>query len=156
MPHHPFVSLDGRVTDVFAHRFVLETAKGSRHLADLGPKGADAAAIKVGDKLVVEGDEHPSEIKVARLVRDGRSIDIPRPPKPPGPGQHADPAAALKAVQADGAAVLGEPMPHPKHFEILGQKGPCYVEYHVEFDGHIRKTKPVAADDHKWASVIGH
>jgi len=158
MPHHPATSLQGRVTDVFAHRFVIETRSGERHLADIGPKGAEAVALRAGDDVTIQGEVHPSEIKVTRLERAGRTIDIPRPPKPAPPGQdkQADSIVALDAVKAAGAAVLGAPMQHPRHFEVLGQKGTSYVEYHVEFDGRIRKEKPVERDDRKWANVIGH
>lgn len=157
MPHHPAISLEGRVTDIFAHRFVLETKAGERRLADLGPKGAEILALKAGDAIAIEGEEHPSEIKVTRLSRGGKAVDIHRAPKPgPKPHEAADPVVALDAVKAAGAAVLGEPMRHPRHFEVLGQKGTHYTEYHVEFDGHIRKEKPVPAGDPKWAAVIGH
>lgn len=157
MPHHPAIALRGRVTDVFAHRFVIETDAGERHLADLGPKGAESLRLKAGDQVALEGEKHPSEIKVTRLTRGGDVVDVHRPPKPGGGDNHADanPTVAIDAVEAAGAATLGEPVRHPKHFEVLGQKGSTYFEYHVAFDGHIRKEKPLDPDDRKWASVIG-
>ena len=44
MPLHDTTTLSGTIRHVFAHRFTIE-ADGQTHLADLGPKGADAFAL---------------------------------------------------------------------------------------------------------------
>lgn len=157
LPHHPLIKIDGRLTDVFAHRFVLETSSGERRLADLGPKGLELAQLKLEDAISLEGEEHPSEIKVTKIARNGGEfIEIPRPTKPGHKleGIGADPVRAIEAVKAAGAAILGDAVRHPKHFEVLGQKATGYFEYHVESDGHIRKERPVGIGDRKWSSVI--
>jgi hypothetical protein len=41
MPHHDIVALSGVVMNVFVHLFTIK-AEGKMHLADLGPKGAEA------------------------------------------------------------------------------------------------------------------
>lgn len=146
MPHHATTHLTGEVTDIFAHRFVLKTDDG-KSLADLGPAGARAVDLKIGDTVEIEGEQHPSEIKVAKLTRAGRDFTIPRP----GPKHdELNPALAIQAVTEAGYAVLGPPRRKPKHFEVLGRQGARLQEFHVEADGHIRKAKPVTADDEKW------
>ena len=41
-------SLAGHVTDIFSHRFVVQTEQG-KVLADLGPEGAERVQLKEGD-----------------------------------------------------------------------------------------------------------
>ena len=89
--------------------------KEGRFLADLGPKGAEGIELKVGDA-------------------DGKHAHEP-----------ADPAAAIAAVRGQGYAVEGDPRRKPKHFEIVGSRDGARHEIHVELDGKIRKTKPLAA-----------
>jgi hypothetical protein len=57
-------TLSGQVTDIFAHRFVVNTANG-KILADLGPKGAEQVALKEGDRVELAGDMKPSEKRSA-------------------------------------------------------------------------------------------
>ena len=154
MPHHPTVEITGRITDVFAHRFVIEQSSTERLLADLGPKGAEQLKPGVGQQVTIEGEQHPSEIKVSRFTRTGTVTDIARPAKP-GPTHDGafDPAVAIEAVRNTGARILGEPRRGPKHFEVLGQREGEMAEYHVHADGSIRKIKPVFAGDPKWAAA---
>jgi aspartate 1-decarboxylase len=81
-------TVSGSVTEVFHHRFVLETEKG-KLLVDLTPKGAAQFAVKRGDQVVVEGEQKPSELKVIRignapdkLVAISRPKDDERPKEP--------------------------------------------------------------------------
>ncbi len=146
----------GAVTEVFAHRFVLKTPDGTV-LADLTPHGAADMVLTVGDEIDIEGEQKPSEIKVAKVTRDGRTVVIGR--KGPKPGSHldrpdVDPAPAIAAAEAAGYRVVGEPRRKPKHVEILGESGQHFHELHVGFDGRIRTSRPVAADDGKWMSDI--
>ena len=79
-------TLSGEVTDIFAHRFVIETEAG-RTLADLGPKSAGTAMLKVGERVDVTGEMKPSELKVGRLVRAGQEPIVIDHAKPkPGDG----------------------------------------------------------------------
>lgn len=138
----------GTIWAVFGHRFAIEGKEG-RFLADLGPKGAEGIALKVGDAVSLTGERKPSEIKVKSLtLKDGSVRTIAWPTKPhDGKDAHepADPAAALAAVRGQGYAVEGEPRRKPKHFEIVGSRDGARHEIHVEFDGTIRRTKPLAA-----------
>ncbi len=148
-------SLTGDVTDVFAHRFVVKTSTG-KVLADLGPKGAEQVSLQAGDHVELSGEMKPSELKVGRIAKGGGpSVDIEH--KKPRLDEHddADPEPALQTVEANGFTVLGAPRRKPKHFEILGRdKAGDFVELHVEFDGSLRKTKPVEVDEEKWSHEL--
>jgi hypothetical protein len=155
----PTQNLSGRVTDVFAHRFVVETEEG-KILAFLGPKGAERVfSLKEGDHVELTGDMKPSELKVRSIAKNGAPpvlVDHPDKPRPhPHAFEEADSNPALKTVEANGFTVLGRPRRKPKHFEILG-RDPAgdMVELHVELDGSLRKTHPVQEDDPKWVTEI--
>lgn len=155
MPHHEKIALSGVIEHVFAHRFTLLT-DGQPYLADLGPKGAEAFALKAGLAVTLEGERRPSEIKVLSIARTGgRRVEIEhkkphhRPGHPADRHAQADPAAALHAVKQAGWTSAGQPQRHPKHFEVLArQNGGAWMELHVDFAGQIYKQKPAAA--HKW------
>lgn len=138
-------TLAGTITDVFAHRFVLATPAGAV-LADLGPKGAERVTLKVGDRVEVTGEPKPSELKVRSItLAGGQPVEIshePKKDKHDKPEGDVDPAAARRAVEAEGFTVVGEPRRKPKHFEIDG-RGPAgdTTEFHVAFDGTIRQRK---------------
>ncbi len=144
------VTLRGTVSDIFAHRFVLATPTG-RVLADLTPEGAKRIRLREGDDLEIVGEQKPSEVKVRRVaVGGGRSIEIAHEPPhgrhPPHPHEKVDPEAALRGARSNGYTPIAAPVRKPKHFEIIGrdQAGGLF-ELHVEFDGHIRKTRRVRA-----------
>jgi hypothetical protein len=145
MPHHERVELSGTVGDVFAHRFVLETADG-KVLADLGPKGAEKFRPKTGDRVQLEGESKPSEIKVHSITREGDEPVLIGHRKPMHEDAHehafADPKIAVRAAEKAGYYVVGEAQRKPKHFELRARdaKGNM-VELHIELDGHIRKEK---------------
>lgn len=155
MPHHEKIAVSGVVEHVFAHRFTL-LADGQPYLADLGPKGAEAFALKPGLAVMLEGERRPSEIKVLSIARTGgKRVAIEHKKPHHGPGHHgdkhvqADPVAALDAVKQAGWTPQGKPQRHPKHFEVLArQKDGDWMELHVDFAGEIYKQKPAAA--HKW------
>ena len=150
---HPKTEAVGEITHVFAHRFVLQT--GSKTLlADLTPHGLEIVHPHVGDRVAVEGEQKPSEIKVSKLKRDGETFEI-------GDGSHhgrehapADSALAIQAATNAGYEVIGGARRKPKHFEVLGKKGAAFAELHIELDGDIRKAKPVPPEDPKWRSEI--
>jgi hypothetical protein len=145
------VRLSGRILHLFAHRFVVQTARGAI-LADVTPHGLEQMALHVGDEVTLEGEQKPSEIKVGRLTRDGRMVLIDHKKKRHGPHDElpADPEIALGAARAAGYEPLGAPRRKPKHFEVLGRRGGVLTELHIELDGSIRKTKPALSDDPKW------
>lgn len=155
MPHHERITVTGRVTHVFAHRFVFE-ADGKSFLADLTPDGAKHAHLSPGSKVTLSGDMRPSEIKVDTIaVDDGAPVVVgKRDHDDHAPG---DPAVAEAAAQRLGYSILGRARRKPKHFEVLGRDGAgALFELHIELDGSLRKTRPVEATDAKWAADITH
>ena len=154
-PHHTIVS--GKILHLFVHRFVVQTAKGTV-LADVTPKGIEQIALRVGDTVSLEGEMKPSELKVTRLTRDGRTVEIEHKKKPHHDHHDhapADPKIVLKAARAAGYEPAATPRRKPKHFEVLGKRDGHFTELHIELDGHIRKTKPAASDDPKWEMMAG-
>ena len=153
MPHHSYAKIVGTVTHVFAHRFVMKTGDGHL-LADLTRHGHDRVALRVGDNVEIEGEKKPSEIKVSKITHGEKTITIDHSDKRHGPRRHeeVDPKIALRAARDVGFEPIGEPHRKPKHFEVLGRRGEKLTELHIELDGHIRKQKPIASDDPKWAA----
>ncbi|SEO32996.1 hypothetical protein SAMN04487843_10112 [Methylobacterium sp. ap11] len=157
MPHHDTTALSGTIQHVFAHRFTLE-ADGAVHLADLGPKGAEAFPLAAGLAVTLEGERRPSEIKVARIATPGRDPVEIHHKKPNHPGKSrsdapVDPAAALAAVTAAGWTPTGEPRPKPKHVEVLARRDDgAWTELHVDASGAIYKEK--APDAAKWGAAL--
>ncbi len=143
-------ALTGKVTHIFAHRFVVVTSDGPV-LADLTPRGAEQITLCIGDTVRLEGEMKPSELKVSQLVRDGKAIHLEHKHKHDH-HPHADPHIAITAARELGFEPVGDPHRKPKHFEVLGRKGGKLIELHIELDGHLRKTKPVDGTDHKWRS----
>ena len=82
------IRLEGRVTDVFGNRFVLEDATG-RTLVETGPRGDRAALVKVGDTVSVEGAFRGGQVRAEGLtVGGGERIALERPrPERDGPGR---------------------------------------------------------------------
>ena len=143
-------AVSGTILHLFAHRFVVETAGGAV-LADVTPKGIEQMVLKVGDRVSLEGEMKPSELKVTRLTRDGRTVVIEHKKKPDH-HEHppADPRIVLQAARAAGYEPAAAPRRKPRHFEVLGRRDGHFTELHIELDGHIRKTKPATGDDPKW------
>ena len=141
-------TITGTVWAVFGHRLAVEGRDG-RVLADLGPRGGEGLTMAVGDEISFTGARKPSEIKVTSItLKDGAVREIAWPTKEhddKADREKADPAAALAAVRAEGYAIEGEPERKPRHFEIVGSKDGVRHEIHVELDGTIRKSKPLAA-----------
>jgi hypothetical protein len=153
-------SLAGEVTDVFAHRFVVRTKTGNI-LADLGPKGAEQAALREGDRVTLSGEMKPSELKVHTIQKEGGPPIVLEHKKPhphhhhPHDHEDADPKHALATATANGFVVVGSPRREPKHFEILGKDAAGdFVELQIELGGALRKTRPVEKGDPKWATEI--
>lgn len=155
MPHHEKLALAGVIEHVFAHRFTLLCNDEQVYLADLGPKGAEAFPLKPGLAVRLEGEQRPSEIKVARIARKGGAfvaVEHKKPhhgPKHPHADVPADPRIVVAAVKKAGWTVTGKPQRKPKHFEVLGRHDAGdWTELHVDFAGTIYKQK--AAEHAKW------
>ena len=154
MPDHHIITVTGRITHVFGHRFVVQTSREAV-LCDVTPKGLARIQPHVGDSVELEGEKKPSELKVARFTRDNTTVTIEHKEKHDHDHHdHADPGTALKAAKAAGFVTHGEPRRKPRHFEVLGERDARFTELHIELDGHIRKMKPVDRHDPKWAHAI--
>ena len=144
--NHSDITVTGKITDIFAHRFVVATATG-RILADVGPAGAEQVQPKVGDTVELTGEQKPSELKVARFTAGGRTIEIQHGPKGDRSEAPVDPESALAALRSAGFVPASAPRRKPKHFEVQATRDGRTVEVHVGLDGEIRKVKPVEAAD---------
>lgn len=153
MPDHHTLTVAGKITHVFGHRFVVQTSRDAI-LCDLTPKGLERIALQIGDHVELEGERKPSELKVARFTCNGSTFLVEHKPKHHDHHDSADPAGALKAARTAGFATHGEPRRKPRHFEVLGERDARFCELHIELDGRIRKAKPVDRDDPKWADAI--
>lgn len=154
MSHGLRISLSGDVTDVFAHRFVVNTEKGTI-LANLGPSGAGKIKLHKGDHVDLWGEMKSSELKVARIAKAGAEPVAIEHGTSVDDGPEADPMAAVRTAEKNGFVVVGAPRRKPGHFEVLGRdKGGDFVELHVEIDGTLRKSRPIVAGDLKWADLI--
>lgn len=149
---HQFFRISGKITHVFAHRFVVQTGNGAV-LADVTPHGTELVKLRIGADVELEGENKPSELKVMRFTCDGKSVEIGHGKKHDHHHHdRADPAVAIGAARAAGFEPIGEPRRKPKHFEVLGLRDGRHSELHVELDGRIRKSKP--ADEHKWSEAL--
>lgn len=153
MPDHHTISINGKITHVFGHRFVVETSQGAV-LADLTPKGAEQHAVRVGEIVSLSGEMKPSELKVSRLTAGKTMVTIDHGKKPHDHHPHAEPGDAMKAAREAGFEPLGHPRRKPKHFEVLGRRDHKLTELHIELDGNIRKMKPVENGDPKWSEAL--
>jgi hypothetical protein len=154
MPHHEKIAIAGVIEHVFAHRFTL-ICNDQAYLVDLGPKGAEAFPLKQGLAVRLEGEQRPSEIKVARIAsKGGAFVELEHKKPHHGPKHHhtdapADVRVVLAAAKKAGWTVSGEPSRKPRHFELLAHRDAGdWTELHVDFSGAIYKQKP--ADEQKW------
>ena len=152
MPDHHHQTISGKITHVFGHRFVVQTA-GEAVLADLTPHGAEQVTLQLGDEVKLEGEKKPTELKVLSFTSAGKTVTIAHKKKHDEHGP-ADPREALKAAKEAGYQPLGEPRRKPKHFEVLGRRDKELTELHIELDGHIRKTKPADRHDPRWQEAL--
>ena len=92
-------------------------------LADLTPRGLEVVGLCIGDRVALEGEQKPSEIKVSKLERNGETFATG--PSPHGTREdEADPAIAIKIAEDAGSQVIGGPRREPKHFEGWEKKTP--------------------------------
>jgi hypothetical protein len=142
MPHERS-RLSGKITHIFAHRFVVQTPRGAV-LADVTPHGMEIVKLRIGAAVELEGEMKPSELKVVRFTCDGASIEIEHKKKHDHDlHEAADPEVAVGAARAAGFEPTGVPRRKPKHFEIQGRRNGQDYELHVELGGRIRKARLV-------------
>jgi hypothetical protein len=154
MPHHHRATISGRITHVFAHRFVVETEDGAV-LADVTPHGLERVALRAGLDVTLEGEMKPTELKVDSFAAGGRTVRIPHHPHHHDHGP-ADPEVALGSARDAGYTPMAKPRRKPKHFEVLGRRNGRFVELHIELDGRIRKSKPADPHEPKWQEKHEH
>jgi hypothetical protein len=140
------VKITGTVADVFAHRFVVQTST-VRVLADIGPKGAETIKIKQTDRVDIEGEQKPTEIKVQRISLNGGEM------RETGPGSATNPdfspADATDLARRSGYEILGEPRPCKKHYEAVAKKDGTTLEIDIHREGEIKVKRVVDADELK-------
>ena len=121
-------------------------------LADLTPRGLEVVGLRIGDRVALEGEQKPSEIKVSKLERNGETFAI-------GHGPHdtreheADPAIAIKLPRTPDIKLLEDRTANQSILRCW-EKGAEFEELHIELDGDVRKTKRVSPHDHKWQSEM--
>ena len=154
MPHqekHPKVNAAGEITHFRAS--VRAEDGGKVRISRLDAVRVASRGPPHRDRVALEGEQKPSEIKLSKLERNGKTFAIDH-------GLHgahedeADPAIAIKTAEDAGYQAIGGPRRKPKHFEVLGKKGAEFEELHIELDGGVRKTKRVSPHDHKWQSEM--
>jgi hypothetical protein len=71
-------SISGKVTTVFAHRFVIESSDGQL-LANIGSEAVGRSGLRRGDKVTLKGKRKRFEIKVTEIEKGaGKPIRIER------------------------------------------------------------------------------
>lgn len=138
MPHHHDIKIAGKVTDVFGHRFVLKTPKGTM-LADIGPEAAERITLEFDDPVEIEGEQKPTEIKVHRISVDGApAVDAHHGPKHKAHQEmHGFTAeTARRIAEKQGFKINGELTPHKKHYEATAEHDGTHHVIHVHQD-HI-------------------
>jgi hypothetical protein len=124
MPHqekHSKVNAAGEITHVFGHRFLLKTGSKSV-LADLTPRGLEVVGLRIGDRVALEGEQKPSEVKVSNLERNGETFAI-------GHGPHdtredeADPANSDQNCRGRWISSYWRTASQTKAFCGAGKKG---------------------------------
>ena len=162
---HPVekITVSGRVEHMFAHRFTVKT-ETSVILADLTPHGARHVPLKSGDDVMIEGEQKPSEIRVETITIGARTYVMPPAaehmrhgqPHHRGPPQHRRPhddvintSAMRETLETEGYFIVGDARLRHRHAEWLVRKDGQMFEVHLDFEGDIRKLKPVEAEG-KW------
>lgn len=149
------VSISGTVTDVFAHRVVLEN-DAQRCLVDLGPASLEMITLTKGMRIKLTGEMKPSELKAETVsIGDGPALPLRARKGDNAFNEKVDPDAALSSAEARGFIVIGQPRQKPKHFELLAKDvDGALHELHIEFDGTMRKIKPAVRSSPKWSEEL--
>jgi len=147
-PEYKHISISGTVTAVFAHRFVIE-GKDGKHLADIGPDAVDFVDVQEGDKVTVEGERKPSEIKVTKITKGSDKLieveHIKRHQRD-GAREHRDSVKAVVAVEREGFEVVGARAERPSISRFSGgrrrESSRDFTSSSTE--GSTRKSRPTA------------
>jgi len=87
----PTALIEGRVTDVFGNRFVVEHG-GERVLVETGPEWHRRIEVRIGERIKATGHRDDGGFEAFRILHeDGREVTIRAPDGPPpwagGPGR---------------------------------------------------------------------
>jgi hypothetical protein len=147
---HKSVKASGTVTDLFGHRFIVQTPHG-KLLADIGPKAAETITLRQHDHVELEGEQKPTEIKVHRLaIGTGKMRETHHhgPKHDKDHGHHDEsfgPMEAAAMARAAGYELIGDPQPHKKHFEAVATKDGRTFDIHVHRDGRVDPKRDLGA-----------
>lgn len=151
------VTIEGRVTDVFGNKFVLEDSSG-RTLVETGPAWHSRIEVRTGERLKVVGRPENGGFDAFRITRESgqeivvRSADGP----PPWAGRPKHDRRAErdyeptrfamgdleKRLKDRGYTMRGEAERKPKHVEVVAQNSRGeMVELHIGLDGDVYKER---------------
>ena len=124
-------------------------------LADLTPRGLEVVGLRIGDRVALEGEQKPSEIKVSKLERNGETFAIglvrTAPAKMSRPCNSDQNCRGRRISNYWRTAAANQSI-----LRCWGKKAAEFEELHIELDGGVRKTRPVSPHDHngnpKWSS----
>lgn len=163
------VTIEGRVTDVFGNKFVLEDQSG-RTLVETGPAWHRSIEVRPGEKVKVIGRPDEGGFDAFRIIReDGQEIVVRSPQGPPpwagkGRGEakgrhHGDIGAHIERhgpqrftaadiegrLKERGYSLRGEGERKPKHVEYTAENSRGeLVELHVDLDGEVYKERMIS------------
>ena len=158
------VTVDGTVTDVFGHRYVISSGS-NKTLVNVGPRGPALANLKSGDKVKIEGEMLKSgEVRAANISVGGTAaVAIPgakswwqRLTGRDGKKAKASFSAEQAKVEIEkaGYTTVGQPTPLKRHFEVLAKKDGKFFEVHAHRDGKVNQVRSVEASDPRWGSLV--
>jgi len=131
------VEIAGKITEVFAHRFVVQTTAG-KVLADIGPKAAKTIRLEANVAVRIEGERKASEIKVSRIAIGDGEMQKTHHGGPKHDKHHGKPFGPLEAsamARHENYEVVGDLRPHKKHFEATATKNGRTFNLHIHRDG---------------------
>ena len=152
------LKIQGTVSDVVGHRVVVESADG-KILVDLGPEADGQTALKVGDKITVDGDMKPGDQLHAESVTlaSGQVYELH---KKKGwlewlTGKSTAELApitidqAKKFASAKGYTLTSEPVAEKKHFVANATKDGKTFSIDIHADGSIVANEPFGVAEAK-------
>lgn len=152
------MTLEGTITDVIGHRLVVANDKG-KTLVQLGPKAAGQTALKVGDKVKIDGDMKKDDELKAEMVTlaDGKVYEIKKKKswmewmtgKTAADAGPFSADAAKKLAVGKGYTLTSEPVSKKKHFVAAATKDGKAVEINIHADGNIDEAALFGATEAK-------
>jgi len=152
------MKIQGKITDVFGHRAVVETASG-KQLVNFGPKSKDLQQIKAGAEISVDGDMRKSGEIHARSLKVGSDEIILAKDKQTwrewllGDDDDDKPfteADARRIAGEKGYKLSGDLVAEKRHFTGMAtDKDGKTVSVDIHRDGDIKAEVPFTAADAK-------